>query len=218
MVPDAHWARNLLAVLHLRPSRLAIIVPPWEFGLVLTSYRTYRRTSNFLQTAPIVGSRFSDQAHYNEFVESGTKSWALMRRRLVLGMKGTQNRAAQSSQGEGTSRSRMGMRQPPLDHAGASLLFLGLPPLFRTPFLGGLCCYLFLSSVHPPPTLINHPCLSSSARPSAILSSALWAAVAPIALSKGYIHIKGGQGVSCAYLIRRWQLFLGLPPHLFSYG
>ena len=54
--------------------------------------------------------------------------------------------------------------------------------------------------------------------PSAILSDTLWAAVAPIALSRGHIHIKGGQGVSCAYLIRMWQLFLGLPPHLFPYG
>ena len=56
-----------------------------------------------------------------------------MRRRLVLGMKGTQNQAAQSSQGEGTPHSRTGMRQPPLDHARASLLFLGLPPLFFAP-------------------------------------------------------------------------------------
>ena len=53
---------------------------------------------------------------------------------------------------------------------------------------------------------------------SAILSSALWAVVAPIALSRSHIHIKEGQGVSCAYLIQRWQLFLGLPPHLFPYG
>ena len=52
-----------------------------------------------------------------------------MRRWLVVGIKGTQNRAAQSSQGEGTPRSRTGMRQPPLDHARASLLFLGLPSL-----------------------------------------------------------------------------------------
>ena len=56
-----------------------------------------------------VGSRFSDRAHYNEFVESGANSWAAMKRRLVLGMKGTQNRAAQSSQGEGTPHSRTGM-------------------------------------------------------------------------------------------------------------
>ena len=80
-----------------------------------------------------VESRFSDWAHYNEFVESGAKSWVVMRRRLVLGMKGTQNRAAQSSHGEGTPRSRTGMRQLPLDHAGASLLFLGLPPLSAPP-------------------------------------------------------------------------------------
>ena len=31
-----------------------------------------------------VGSRFSDRAHYNEFVESGSGSWALIRRWLVL--------------------------------------------------------------------------------------------------------------------------------------
>ena len=83
-----------------------------------------------------VGSRFSDRAHYNEFVKSGVKSWVVMRRRLVLGMKGTQNQVAQSSQGEGTPRSRMGMRQPPLNHARASLLFLGLPPLFFAPLFG----------------------------------------------------------------------------------
>ena len=50
---------------------------------------------------PIVGSRFSDRAHYNEFVESGSKSWALIRRRLVLGVKNTQNRAAQSPREKG---------------------------------------------------------------------------------------------------------------------
>ena len=41
-----------------------------------------------------VGSRFSNQAHYNEFVKSEAKNWALMRQRLVLEMKGTQNRVA----------------------------------------------------------------------------------------------------------------------------
>ena len=151
-----------------------------------------------------VGSRFSDRAHYNEFVESGAKSWVAMRRRLVLGMKGTQNRAAQSSQGEGTPRSRTGMRQPPLDHTGASLLFLGLPSLFA-PFLWVVFVVIYsslpfilllhLSVIHAYPQVYV---------PSAILSSALWAVVTPITLSRGHIHIKGGQGVSCAYLIRRW--------------
>ena len=125
---------NLLAVLHLRPSRLAIIVSHWGFGPALTSYRTHRRTSNFSQMVPIVGSRFSDRAHYNEFVESGAKSWALMRRRLVLGMKGIQNRAAQRPKEKGPlargrecanpSRSRRSL--PPVS---GSLLFLGLPLL-----------------------------------------------------------------------------------------
>ena len=67
-----------------------------------------------------------------------------MRQRLVLGMKGTQNRAAQSSQGEGTPRSRMGMRQPPFDHTGASRLFLGLPPLSAPPSHFGWSLLLFI--------------------------------------------------------------------------
>ena len=117
-----------------------------------------------------VGSRFSDRAHYNEFVESGAKSWALMRRRLVLGMKGTQNQVP-NVPGRRDPLLEDGNTPIPLDHAGASFLFLGLPLPFRTPSLGGLCCYLFLSSVHPPPILINHPCLSSSARP---LSHSFW--------------------------------------------
>ena len=133
-----------MAVLHLLPSRLAIIVPPWEFGPALTSYRTHCRTSNFPQTTPIVGSRFSNRSHYNEFVENGVKSWVVMRRRLILGMKGTQNRAAQSSQGEGTLRLRTGMRQPPLDHAEPSLLFLGLPPFFFFAPLFGWSLLLFI--------------------------------------------------------------------------
>ena len=49
----------------------------------------------------IVGFRFSNRAHYNEFVENGSKSWVLMRRRLVLGVKNTQNRMAQHSKKKG---------------------------------------------------------------------------------------------------------------------
>ena len=151
----------------------------------------------------IVGLRFSNRAHYNEFVESGAKSWAVMRRRLVLGMKGTHNRAAQSSQEEGTLRSRTGMRQPPLDHAGASFLFLGLPLPFRTPSLGGLCCYLFLSSVHHPPTLVSHQCLSSNARP---IGHSFWRSVGCCGshrtVQESHPH-QWGQGVNCGYLIRR---------------
>ena len=160
-----------MTVLHLRPSRLAIIVPPWKFGSALTSYRTHRRTSNFPQTAAILGSRFSDRAHYNEFVESRPKSWAVMRRRLILRMKGTQNQVDQSSLGEGTPHS-LDENAPTPSRSRRSLPPISGPPFsFFAPSLGGLCCYLFISSVHPPPTLVSHPCLSSSARP---LNHSFW--------------------------------------------
>ena len=67
-----------------------------------------------------------------------------------------------------------GRRDPSLEDKNAltpSRSRRSLPPLFRAPSLGGLCCYLFLSSVHPPPTLVSHSCLSSSARP---LSHSFW--------------------------------------------
>ena len=67
-----------------------------------------------------------------------------------------------------------GRRDPSLEDGDAptpSRSRRSLPPLFRAPSLGGLCCYLFLSSVHPPPTLVSHSCLSSSARP---LSHSFW--------------------------------------------
>ena len=62
---------------------------------------TYNVCNTHCSYILIVGSRFSDRAHYNEFVESGAKSWVLMRRRLVLGMKGTQNRVAQRPREKG---------------------------------------------------------------------------------------------------------------------
>ena len=48
-----------------------------------------------------VGSQFSDRTHYNEFVENWSKSWALMRRPLVLGVNNTQNRMAQCPKEKG---------------------------------------------------------------------------------------------------------------------
>ena len=93
----------------------------------------------------------------------------------------------------------------PLDHVGAPCFWASVIIYSSLPFI----LFLHLSVIHAYPQV--HVL-------SAILSSALWAVVAPIALSKGHIHIKGGQGVNCVYLIRRWQLFLGLPPHLFPYG
>ena len=74
-----------------------------------------------------------------------------------------------------------GRRDPSLEDGNAptpSRSRRSLPPVFappssfsHAPSLGGLCCYLFISSIHPPPTLVSHPCLSSSARP---LSHSFW--------------------------------------------
>ena len=92
-----------------------------------------------------------------------------------------------TSQGEGFPRPRTGI--PNFSRIlRASFLSLGLLLLGRPPVLGDPCCYIFLSSVHPPPTLVSHPCLFSSARP---ISGTLWAAAAPTALSRGHIHING---------------------------
>ena len=82
------------------------------------------------------------------------------------------------------------------------------------PSLGDLCCYIFLSSVHLPPTLVSHPCLSSSARP---IGHSFWRFVSccsPHCSVQGSHPHQWGQGVSWGYLIRRWRLLLGLSlPH-----
>ena len=75
---------------------------------------------------------------------------------------------------------------------------------------GDLCCYISLSSVHPPPTLVSHPCPYSSARP---ICHSFWHSMSCCGLHRtvqGSHPHQWGQGVSCGYLIRRWQLLLGL--------
>ena len=153
--------------------------------------------------APIVESRFSDRAHYNEFVENGSKSWALIRRWLVLRVKNKQNRAAQRPREKGPLA--RGWESPtPLGHTGASFLSLGLPLLLGSPpDRGDLCCYIFLSSVHPPPTLVSHPCLSSSAHPIGHFSWCFMSCCGPHCPVQGSHPHQWGQGVSCGYLIRR---------------
>ena len=140
---EACWVVSLLAVLLLWPSKFAIVISPWDFGPALTSYCTHCRTSNFPQTAPIVGSRISDWAHCNEFVESGSKSWALMRRRLVLGMKSTQNWSAQRPKEKGPFTRGWGCAIPSRSYRSL-LPFFGPPPLLVRSLL--LYILLFCSS------------------------------------------------------------------------
>ena len=62
------------------------LLPIWEvlFEIQLNSLRvTICRF--YLTKNNTVGSWFLDRAQYNKFVESGSKSWALIRRWLVLG-------------------------------------------------------------------------------------------------------------------------------------
>ena len=130
------------------------------------------------------------RAHYNEFVESGSKSWALMRQLLVLGMKNTQNRTAQHPREKGSHA--WGWESPtslasqePLSFLWASF-FLAVPLFWVIPVVIysslPFILLLHLSVIHA---------YSRAHIPSTTLSSALWAAVAPTALSRGYIHING---------------------------
>ena len=136
-----------------------------------------------------------------------------MRRRLVLRVKNTQNRAAQRPREKGPLARGRECANPSRSHR--SLLPSSGPSSSSSPplSLGDLCCYIFLSSVHPPSTLVSHPCLSSSARP---ISHSLWRSVSccgPHRFVQGSHPHQWGQSVSCGYLIRRWLLLLGLSLH-----
>ena len=82
---------------------------------------------------------------------------------------------------------------------------------FHPPLSGrSLMVYIYFSMVHPPPTLVSHPCPYLSARP---IGYSFWRFVnccGPHRTVQGSCPHKWGQGVSCGYLIRRWQLLLGL--------
>ena len=82
---------------------------------------------------------------------------------------------------------------------------------FHPPLSGrSLMVYIYFSMVHPPPTLVSHPCSYLSARP---IGYSFWHFVSccgPHRTVQGSCPHKWGQGVSCGYLIQRWQLLLGL--------
>ena len=88
-------------------------------------------------------SQISDRAHYSEFVESGSKSWALMRQRLVLGMKSAQNQAAQRPTEKGPFARGQGCAIPSWSYR-RFLPFSGPPPLLVRSLL--LYILLFCSS------------------------------------------------------------------------
>ena len=147
----------------MRPSRLAIIVSPWEFGLALTSYRTHRRTSNL----PTDGANCRVTVFGPSPLQLICREWDQKlgsdeATDCVRDERHTES-GSPTSQGEGTPCSRTGICQ-------------SLSITQESPFclwassLGGLCCYLFLSSVHSPHTLVNHPCLSCTSPQSFFLA------------------------------------------------
>ena len=86
----------------------------------------------------------------------------------------------------------------------------GFPGALLFFLLRDLWCYISFLSVHPPPTFVSHPCPYLSARP---IDHSCWRSVSccgPERTVQGSRPHKWGQDVSCGYLIRRWQLLLGL--------
>ena len=89
-----------------------------------------------------VGSWISYRVHYNEFVKSGSKSWVLMRRRLVLEMKSALNRVAQRPKENGPLARGWGCAIS--SRSSRSLLPFSGPPFFVRSLL--LYILLFCSS------------------------------------------------------------------------
>ena len=119
----------------------------------------------------------------------------MIRRRLVLGVKNTQNRAAQRPREKGPLAWRR-ESPTPLGQTGVSFLSLGLPLLLgRLPPPPFLWVIFFVIYSSLPFILLLHLSVIHAYPqvhiPSAILSGTLRAAVAPITLSRGHIHING---------------------------
>ena len=112
-----------------------------------------------------------------------------MRRQLVLGVKNTQNRTAQRPREKGPLVRGRELPTSLASHEPLSFLwafflhfsFLWVISVVIYPYL------LFIILLH---LSVIHAHIRVHV-PSTIPSDALWAAVAPIALSKGHIHING---------------------------
>ena len=133
-------------------------------------YKKYFKLNNKTQPIVTVGSRF-------------TLQWICRKYGQKLGSDETTACFRDETHTKSSGPIVPGRRDPSLEDGNAptssrsrkSLSSVSGPPFsFCLSSLGGLCCYLFLSSVHPLPTLVSHPCLSSSARP---LNHSFWHSV-----------------------------------------
>ena len=129
--------------------------------------------------------------------------WFGSRRDDQIGAKNMES-VSPMSQGERTPRSRMWI-------LNSSCLPRAFFLLLSSPLsLGDLCYYISFFSVHPPPTLVSHPYPYLSAR---FIGYSFWRSVSycgPHRIVQGSHPHQWGQGVSCGYLIQRWQLLMGL--------
>ena len=124
-----------------------------------------------------------------------------MRRWLVLGVKNTQNRTAPCLRKKGPIT--QGQELPTPLASQEPLPFLWVFFFLSPSALGDLCCYITLSFVHHPPTLVSHPCPYLSVHP---IDHSFWRSVSCYGphrtVQESHPHQRG-QGVSCRYLIRR---------------
>ena len=91
-------------------------------------------------------------------------------------------------------------------------MFLGPLPL------SGLYCYLFLSSIHSPPTLVSYPCLSSSARPLSHSFQRSVSCYGPHRPVQGSHPHQRGSGCQLCVFNTEVTAFPGTASHLFPYG
>ena len=164
IMPKTRWAVNRLAILLLWHSRLATIVSLREFGPVLTNYCTHHRTSNFLTDGTNCRVAVFRPGPLQWICKEWVQKLGSDEATTCFGDEKHIELNGPMSQGEGFPCLRMGIPNSSRI-LRAFLLSLGLLLLGRPPILGDLYCYIFLSSVHPPPTLVSHPCLFSSAHP-----------------------------------------------------
>ena len=130
----------------------------------------------WLGQAPWIDGIQARRTHYNKFVESESKSWALMRQRLAWKVEMVEQELKTQgwtgSQSEGTSSSpdgmnshlvrfTKGMKEEPGSPSPPPLL-----PKAPSPFPRRRSFTLYgFFSIHPDPTPVSHPCPHLSARP-----------------------------------------------------
>ena len=195
-VPDARWAGNHLVVRPLWPSRLATIASPRGFGPTLASFRSHRRKNNF----PTDGANCRVTVFGPSPLQWICREWVQKlgydKATTCFGGEKHTESSGPTSQGEGTPR--LGTRIPNPSRSNRSLLpFSGPPssswPSSPPPLLLWVIFVVIYSSL-PFIFLLHLSVIHAYPQvhvPSVILSGALWVAVAPIALSRGHIHING---------------------------